>query len=153
MKLAALIPVFLLSSMVRVAPTRAGLSLSESDKVQIVRSILLRTKFLGEGEQSKTVYLSTKHIPVQLLKEMPAVEGVTFVLMTPAEVAEKAEKGFEYYAFSDFRVRGRAVRISFVEYYVVGATGFQSDAGREYEYRKVRGEWRGKIHGIILGMS
>lgn len=139
--------------MVGVAPARAGLSLSESDRVQIIRSILSRTNFLGKDERSKTAYLSTEHIPSQLLKEMPAVEGVTFVLLTPAEVAEKAERGFEYYALSNFRVTGRVVRISFVENHEVRATGYHSYAGREYEYRKVRGKWRGKIRGIPLGMS
>ena len=129
------------------------MTLSESDRVEIIRSILSRTNFLSEGERSKTVYLSTEHIPVRLLEEMPAVAGVTFVLMTPAEIAEKAQTGFEYYSFSEFRVRGRAVRISFIENNEVRATGFQSDAGREYEYRKVRGKWRGNIRGIILGMS
>ncbi len=127
--------------------------MSESDRVEIIRSILSRTKFLSEGERRKTVYLSTEHIPVRVLEELPAVAGVTFVLMTPAEVAEKAEKGFEYYSFSDFRVTELAVRISFVKNREVRATGFQSNAGREYEYRKVRGKWRGNVRGIILGMS
>ncbi len=153
MKLAALTFVLSLSVAVSGAPARVGPSLSESDRIEIIRSILLRTEFLGEGEQSKTVYLSTAHIPPRLLKEMPVVVGVKFVPMTPDEISERAKTGLEYYSFSDFEVTRHAAQISFYKEYLVSSTGFASASGARYEYRRERGRWRGKISGMIMSMS
>jgi hypothetical protein len=153
MKLALLIAALLLNSVAMAATAPAGPPLSEGDKAEILRSILLRTNFLGEGERSRTVYLSTEHIPAPLLKVMPAVDGVKFVLMTPAEIEEKAKTGFVYYSFSDFEVKGGAVRVSFFKAREVSAAGFMSYAGLRYEYRKVKGKWKGKIYSYPLGMT
>ena len=153
MKLAALTLVLSLSAAVSGAPARVGPSLAEVDRARIIRSILLRTEFLDEGERSKTVHLSTEHIPPRLLKEMPVVAGVKFVLLTPDEISDRAKTGLEYYAFSGFEVTGRVLRISFYKEYLVSGTGFASASGTRYEYRRERGRWRLKIRSVVMSMS
>ena len=130
------------------------IELTDKDKAQILKSILLEIDFLNRGlrvgERKDVVYLSTANISPELVPEIP---GVNFTLLSPEEVEGKSKTGLGYYAFGEFKVKGSKVLVSF------GYT-WRNDRGRAisyqmtyYEYRKVSGNWKGKDVKTSIGRS
>jgi hypothetical protein len=126
-------------------------SLSESDKVQIMWSILLNKHFLGDNEMQKSVCLSTENIPPKLLQALPRRKGVEFKLVTRAEIEQLGKCSSDFWSFGRFRRKGESVLIVFTNGMQHG--GFSSDHGFDYEYRKIRGVWKLVKTGTYFSMS
>ena len=130
------------------------IQLIDKDKAQIVKSILLDIDFLSRGlrigETKDVVYLSTENISPEL---MPEIRGVHFILVNPEEVEEKSKNGFGYYAFTDFKVRGSKVLVSFGDTWRNDRGGAVSYRTTHYEFRKMSGRWRRKEVSVSIGRS
>ena len=131
-----------------------GIQLTDKDKAQIIKSILVEIDFLNRGlrvgERKEVVYLSTENISPELVLE---IRGVNLVLVNPKEVEERAETGFSYYAFGEFKVKGPKVLVSFGDAWRNDRARAASYRTTHYEYRKVSGRWRGKEVSVSMGMS
>src|SRR4051812_25893594 len=95
-------------------------SLTNLEKAQIIKEILMDTDFLHRGlrldEKKNAINLSTKNIPLNLLPHK--INGVKLQLFTPKEVEDKSKNGFGYYIFNEFNVDGSKLRVSFSNYWI-----------------------------------
>ena len=119
---------------------------SDSDKSQIIKSILSKV-FPQKDEE--TICLSTENIPKSLLEQFPEISGVEIKLAAPDKLEEEAGCTIEHYSFGNFERKGSAVLVYFIKSSVSG----KKYAGRGYSYHKVKGKWRGKILGAVIGAS
>ncbi len=127
-------------------------SLLSKDKAQIVKAVLLDNYLLPKptllGERKELVYLSTENIPS---KFTPNIYGISFILLSPKQIKEKANTIFKYYAFGEFKDDGSKVSVSFSRIYqdtripCSGCAGSASSTkGIRYEFRKINQQWQGK---------
>ncbi len=143
------------------AKNTKDIQITNKDKAQIIKSILLEFDFLNRhlvlaGEKREVVYLSTENISPKFL---PKISGINFVLVNPQEIKEKANTLFGYYAFEEFKVEDSKVLVSFSNIYkdtrikCSGCAGSaNSTHGIRYEFRKVSGKWqRKKVNGYASG--
>ncbi len=142
------------------AKNREAIQITNQDKTQIVKSILLDFDYFNNPfriDDREVIHLSTKNIPSNFVSKF---FRITFVLLNPQEIEEKVKTGFRYYAFEEFKVVGSRVLISFSHIY--RDSGFQtrwgsagspnSTNGILYEYRKFSGNWYGRrVSGYSSG--
>ena len=128
------------------------LSLSGSDKAEIVRStledVLTGTPAFAPN---KSFVLSNKNIePLVILK----VSGYTGLLMTPAELQAKADRqgDFTYLQFDRITVRGACVGVTLTSMWADGTSSIDveprnsfGESRSYYIFRRVAGKWVGKV--------
>jgi hypothetical protein len=78
---------------------------------------------------------------------LPKIKGINFVLLNREEIKEQVKTGFLYYAFGRFKIRGSKVLVAFGHYFenIQGQASY--NGGVNYEFKKVKGKWKGKAVG------
>jgi hypothetical protein len=118
------------------------LQLMDKDKASIVRVVLMNADLLERGlrvgEVRGEIYLSTENISPLIL---PEISGVRFILLDPDEKDKRPKAGYTIFEFSDFKVKGSKVIVSFTQSWSYNRGHFTKVT---YEYRKTSGKWRGK---------
>lgn len=155
MKFLSFLLVLLVAPLAKVSVCEGkDIQLTDKDKAQIIKTILLEIDFLRRGlrvgERKDVVYLSTENISAALV---PEIHGINLVLVNPEEVEEKAKNGFAYYAFGEFKVKGSKVLISFGETWRNDRARALSYRTTNYEYRMMSGRWKGKDISVSTGRS
>ena len=128
--------------------------LSESDKAQIIATILKKQKFRDPEypDADHTVYLLADDISFELL---PQIKDIEFVSITEKQIDEMKKTGVEYYSFGEFEVKGKTVEVTFARNYINFARKYSNGNATAYECRKVSGRWkvRGGRPSISVGES
>ncbi len=128
-------------------------TLPDVEKIQIIKEILSNTDFsrdLVESENRKIVYLSMENISAELLPQLPPIN---FILLSEEEIEAKTKSGFGYHAFGEFKTKGSKVLVNFTYRWENSSFGTLSYNGTRYEFRKIKGRWKSKRIGFILGES
>jgi predicted nuclease of predicted toxin-antitoxin system len=132
---------FLLST--NQAYTQEINSISASDKIQIITSVLLKTDFLNRGlrlgERKEVVYLSSENLPPNF---KPKIRRIKFVLVNPEEIEKRSKEGFGYYAFGKFEIKSSRILVSFHDLWRSPLSRFNLYRETEFEYGKVSDRWK-----------
>jgi hypothetical protein len=118
-------------------------SLTNADKAQIIRAILLESEFAERpdlpDEQKLIVYLSTENISQNLVPGK--VGAVKILLKSPQQIEKEKKNWLDYRAFGKFARKGSTVIVRFNSYTRVSQTGEFDLMVQEFEYRKKAGKW------------
>lgn len=142
------VTIFLLSN-AEIAKAQESI-LSESDKKQIIISLINRTNF-EKFDIDEYTYFSTKYLPQSIIDNFPEVEGVKFKLLSPKEIEEKLKTGLTHREIISLKKKGNKVLISIIK--DVAGDSYSRTSGAQFEYRKIKGKWKGKIKSFILGIT
>jgi hypothetical protein len=118
-------------------------ALTNADKAQIIRSILLDrrfdTRYALPDEERLVVYLSTQNIGRNLV---PSKIGETKILLkNPREIENEKKRLREYCAFGKFETNNSTVNVSFYYYTRNSIAEELNEVELQYEYRKSNGKW------------
>ncbi len=127
------------SSLVVEAQTK---QLAETDKAQIIATILKRQKFkdpeYSNADAEQTVYLLENNLSAE---QLPKIKDIKFVLITEKQIDEMKKNGVEYYSFSEFEFTGKTVELAFSREYIHYGK-YANGNSTAYECRKVSGRWK-----------
>jgi hypothetical protein len=125
------------------AQTERTIQLTQRDKAEIIKSILLWQDFLNRGlrigEVRGIVYLSTENIAPEMV---PKIRDVRFMLLSPDEQSHWPQWGISLFEFSDFGVKGSKVTLSLTDTWFIKSNR-HSYVRITYEFRKPFGKWVG----------
>jgi hypothetical protein len=123
-------------------PARTTLVLTETDKAQIIRSILRRELKRRKQPKGQTVLLLDS--PYIKPGWLPTLSNVKIELLNQSEIEARVatNKVVSYFFFGSVQIKNRKVKVSFGQREV--AKGRFSGSGIIYEYRRVSGRWRGR---------
>jgi hypothetical protein len=128
--------------------------LKDEDKVEIVKTILLETDFLcgylHYGEKKWDVFLSTENI---ISTQIPKITGINLILISKEELEIKRKTDFCFYSFSDFKIKGSKVLVSFGRtWFSTSKWGIRGESSN-YEFKKVKGKWKGELVDTSISLS
>ena len=133
------------------AQTERTIQLTQRDKTQIIKSVLLWQDFLDRGlrigEVRGIVYLSTENIAPELV---PRIRDVRFMLLSPDEQSNWPQSGISLFEFSDFVIKGSKVTLSLIDTWFIKSNR-HSYVRITYEFRKSSGKWVG--HETVRSMA
>jgi hypothetical protein len=139
------IPIVLsLATMLFPFTVAAQSKVSASDRVQIIQAILRREHF----DESETWRSDVAENTVFLLrgsvspKQLPAVKGLRFVLITQQQIDEMKKAAVEYYSFGGFSRQKSVVTVAFKREYM-NIAGKNANGGITiYTCRRAAQGWR-----------
>lgn len=131
-------------------------SLSDPDKAEIIQWLLSEavTETMGanyESTSNQRIILSTENLKLNWLSPSLAKK---FVLMTPTEIQDKANRDGDhrYWQFEKAKVRGSCVAIALSNLWADGKSSIESgkrtllgERRLNYIFHKVSGKWVGKF--------
>lgn len=152
----------------QAAYSRCVISLTDSDKAQIIGSMLRQMLSISKEDRTRVIlvpqkqsasicqnqeieqveYISTDNISESLLPKLPYIR---FVLLRPDEIEKKRRIGISYLRFDKFEVKGSKVEVRLSNAQIRGR--FASSSGMIYYYRKRNGKWRGKMAGSYSSIT
>jgi hypothetical protein len=131
------------SLVVAHAQTRRNIELTDRDKAQILKSILLSQDLLDRGlrlgEVRGIIYLSTDNIAPELV---PRIRDIRFMLLSPNNESRWPQSGISLFEFSAFAVNGSKVTVSLTVTWF-SRSNRHSYVRTTYEFRKSAGKWVG----------
>lgn len=146
MKQTLFLPIVLLLLLYPCFGQKTSKPISDNDKAQIIKAVLtgsdtiLRSPYV-DGDKP-IAYLAADNLAAALV---PKIKGITIVLVTRPEIDKKVLSGFHYFAFGEFKNKGAKVSVVFSEISLNTKAKSYYANNYEYEFKKVKGRWRGQV--------